>query len=431
MHRKSVYRKILIFLLCINIVVLLVFTYKELDNKIPDKIKILVGENENFDFNLPFQGDFISENAEVISVNNQKVPSNQIKLNLNKPFTLRLTKTGEYRINLKLFGFLNFKQVELGVINNMELLPSGNPIGIYVETDGVMVLGTGVINGLDGLNYEPALNKLKSGDYITAVNNKTIHNKEELINEIQNCNGKDLKIDVRRGEKDIQYSISPVKTADGEYKIGAWIRDNTQGIGTLTFITREGEFGALGHGITDVDTSLIMEINKGFVYSADIMTIIKGRQGVPGELIGLINQSEKNKIGNITKNTNQGIFGKISDDYNITVTSKKEYMPIGLKQEVELGPASILSCVDNEVKEYNIKIEKIDLNSSSPNKGMVIRITDEGLLSLTGGIVQGMSGSPILQKGKVIGAVTHVFIQDSTKGYGTFIENMINNLDEN
>lgn len=428
MHRKSVYRKILIFLLCINIAVLLFFTYKELDDKIPDKIKIMVGENEDFNFNLPFSGDFISEKVDVISVNNKTVPTNQIKLDLNKPFTIRSTQTGQYKINLKLFGFFNFKQVELGVIDTMELLPSGNPIGIYVETDGVMVLGTGVINAADGLNYEPALNKLKSGDYITSVNNKTIHNKGELIKEIQNCNGEDLKIDVRRDEKDIQYSISPVKTAGGEYKIGAWIRDNTQGIGTLTFVTQEGEFGALGHGITDIDTSLIMEINRGFVYSADIMTIIKGRQGAPGELIGLIDQSEKNKIGNIIKNTNQGIFGNVSNNYKMV--GKKGYMPVGLKQEVKLGPATILSCVNNEIKEYDIEVEKIDMNSSSPNKGMVIRITDDELLSLTGGIVQGMSGSPILQNGKIIGAVTHVFIQDSTKGYGTFIENMINNLED-
>jgi stage IV sporulation protein B len=428
MHRKSVYRKILIFILCINIAVLLFFTYKQIDDRIPDKIKIMVGENEDFNFNLPFQGHFVSDNVDVISVNNKTVPTDQIKLDLNKPFSLKSTKTGQYKINLKLFGFLNFKQVELGVINTSELLPIGSPIGIYVETDGVMVLGTGVINAADGLNYEPALNKLKSGDYITSINNKTIRNKEELIKEIQGSDGKDIKVDVRRDEKDVQYSLSPVKTADGEYKIGAWIRDNTQGIGTLTFVTQNGEFGALGHGITDIDTSLIMEINRGFLYSADIMTIVKGRKDAPGELIGLINQNEKSKIGNIVKNTNQGIFGTISNNNNLV--SKKGYMPIGLKQEIKVGPATILSCVNNEVKEYKIEIEKIDINSSSPNKGMVIRIVDDDLINLTGGIVQGMSGSPILQNGKIIGAVTHVFIQDSTKGYGTFIENMINNLEE-
>ena len=431
MSRKSVYRKILILVFCINLVALLYFTYRELDNSIPDTIRIMVGKDEAFDFNLPIEGNLTAseEDIGVISVNNKKVPTSQIKLDLNKPFSLKSSETGKYVINLKLFGFLTFKQVELGVIDTQELIPCGNPIGIYVETDGVMVLGTGVINGEDGLNYEPALNKLKTGDYITGINDSPIRNKEDLIKAIQECEGKDLKINIRRENKTTHFVLKPIKTADGEYKIGAWIRDNTQGIGTLTFITPKGDFGALGHGITDIDTSLIMEIERGYLYSADIMTIVKGKNGVPGELIGLINQNEGDKIGDINKNTSQGIFGTVSNNY-VTANHLKA-LPVGLKQEIEIGPATILSCVDNEVKEYKIQIEKIDLNSQSPNKGMVIKITDEKLLEMTGGIVQGMSGSPIIQNGKIIGAVTHVFIQDSTKGYGTFIENMINNLEDN
>lgn len=429
MHRKKIYRKILILALCLNLLVLLFFTYKELDDSIPDSIKIIVGEDENFNFNLPFEGSISGEDIDVISVNNKSVPSDLIKLNLNKPFSIKSDQKGSYTIQLKLFGFLNFKEVKVGVIDKMELVPSGKPIGIYIETNGVMVLGTGVISGEDGLNYEPALNKLRTGDYITAVNDKSITTKEELIAQIQNCEGKDIKFTVRRDKVLTQYMVSPVKTSDGDYKVGAWIRDNTQGIGTLTFISGDGQFGALGHGITDVDTSLIMEIEKGILYNADIMTIVKGREGVPGELIGLINQSDSDKIGEITKNTNQGIFGSINGNY-VTANDYKS-LPVGLKQEIKLGSATILSSVDNNIKEYSIQIEKIDLNSSSPNKGMVIKITDDELINKTGGIVQGMSGSPIIQNGKIIGAVTHVFIQDSTKGYGTFIENMINNLEEN
>ncbi|MFV0344172.1 MAG: SpoIVB peptidase [Anaerocolumna sp.] len=429
MHRKAVYRKILILALCINMIVLLFFTYKELDDSIPDSIKIIVGEDEDFNFNLPMEGSISGGDINVISVNNKTVPSDLIKLNLNRPFSIKSDQKGSYTIQIKLFGFLNFKEVKVGVIDKIDLIPSGSPIGIYIETNGVMVLGTGVINGEDGLNYEPALNKLRTGDYITAVNDMKITTKEELIEQIQKCEGKDIKFTVRRNDIFTQYMVTPVKSSDGDYKVGAWIRDNTQGIGTLTFTTPDGQFGALGHGITDVDTSLIMEIEKGFLYNADIMTIVKGKEGVPGELIGLINQNETNKIGDITKNTNQGIFGKINSNYVTAVSD--ESMPVGLKQEVEIGPATILSSVDNEIAEYTIEIEKIDLNSSSPNKGMVIKITDSDLISKTGGIVQGMSGSPIIQNGKLIGAVTHVFIQDSTKGYGTFIENMINNLEDN
>lgn len=428
MHRKSVYRKILILILCINIVVLIYFTYRYIDNSIPDSIKIMVGEDEQFDFNLPMEGSVTYGDVDVLSVNNKQVPEGLIKLNLSEPFTIKSSATGDYKIHLKLFGFLDFKEVSLGVIDQKELIPCGNPIGIYIETNGVMVLGTGVINGADGLNYEPSLNKLKTGDYITQINDEVIHNKEELIEEIQHCDGKDIKVTLRRDDKTTEYKITPVKTADGEYKIGAWIRDNTQGIGTLTFITKDGQFGALGHGITDIDTSLLMEIERGYLYNADIMTIIKGKQGVPGELIGLISQNEEDKIGDIVKNTNQGIFGAIGG--NFVRASAYDAMPVGLKQEIKLGPATILSCVENEVKEYTINIDKIDLNSQSPNKGMVISITDSALIEKTGGIVQGMSGSPIIQNGKIIGAVTHVFIQDSTKGYGTFIENMLNNLED-
>lgn len=429
MHRKSVYKKILILVLCINIITLLYFTYRYIDNSVPDSIKIMVGENEEFNFGLPMEGKVTAGDVDVLSVNNKTVPKELIKLNLNKPFTLKSSSKGSYKIHLKLFGFLDFKEVTLGVIDQKELIPCGNPIGIYIETNGVMVLGTGVINGEDGLNYEPSLNKLKTGDYITKINDAVIHNKEELIEEIQHCDGKDIKVTLRRDDKTTEYKVTPVKTADGEYKIGAWIRDNTQGIGTLTFITKDGQFGALGHGITDIDTSLLMEIERGYLYNADIMTIVKGKQGVPGELIGLINQDDSNKIGDIVKNTNQGIFGKIGSGF--VKANENDAIPVGLKQEIKLGPATILSCVENQVKEYSINIDKIDINSQSPNKGMVISITDHTLLEKTGGIVQGMSGSPIIQNGKIIGAVTHVFIQDSAKGYGTFIENMINNLDGN
>lgn len=430
--RKSTYRLLLFILICINLVGIFVYSYIKLDKTIPDNIRILVGEKENFNFKLPISADFVEDNVGVLQIDNKMVSANEIKLDLNKPFTLHSSNTGNYKINLKLFGFLSFKQIELGVIDTLEVIPSGNSIGIYIETDGVMVLGTGVVTGADGLNYEPSLNKLKSGDYILAINQKQVHSKEEVMEEIGRMNAKDnqdgkLNIRIRRNKEELDYMIEPVKTASGEYKIGAWIRDNTQGIGTLTFITTDGKFGALGHGITDVDTSLIMEMEEGSIYKADIMTIVKGKKGTPGELIGAISQNEKFRLGSIKKNTELGIYGEVKTDVLDTISAP---IPIGLKQEVEYGPATILSCVDNTVKEYNILIEKIDINSSSLNKGMVIHIVDNELIEKTGGIVQGMSGSPIIQNGKIIGAVTHVFIQDSTKGYGTFIENMIYTLEK-
>jgi len=427
MRSKRIYRRLMISLFMLNIITVGGYFYYYIEKSIPDEIKIMVGIQESFDFGMPVEGKIKTEDIGVISVNDLRVPSNQIKIDFNRPFTLQSSQTGTYDVVLKLFGLIDFKKISLDVIDTTELIPCGNPIGIYVETDGILVLGSGRITGEDGLNYEPVNNKLKSGDYILAVNGKTLSRKNELIEEIQNCNGKDITLLVRRNNEKITVRVTPVKTSSGSYKIGAWIRDNTQGIGTLTFITADGQFGALGHGITDIDTGVLMNIKAGSIYRAEIMSIIKGKEGEPGELIGMIRQSDRHRLGAITSNTMQGIFGRIGKGYEDSLGQKP--LRIGLKQEVTKGKAKILCTVDNKVEEFDIVIESIDISNSNQSKGIVLRITDERLLEKTGGIVQGMSGSPIIQNDKIIGAVTHVFIQDSTKGYGTFIENMVNNLE--
>jgi stage IV sporulation protein B len=427
MRSKRIYKRLMISLFMLNILTVGIYFYYYIEKSIPNEIKIVVGTQENFDFNMPLEAKINTEDMGVISVNDLRVPSNQINIDLNRPFTLQSSQTGTYDVSLKLFGLFNFKKISLDVIDTTELIPCGNPIGIYVETDGILVLGSGRITGEDGLNYEPVNNKLKSGDYILQVNGKALSKKKELINEIQNCNGKDITLLIRRNNERITVRVTPVKTSSGSYKIGAWIRDNTQGIGTLTFITADGQFGALGHGITDIDTGLLMDIKAGSIYRAEIMSIIKGKEGEPGELIGMIRQSDRHKIGVITNNTFQGIFGSIGKDYEDSLGLKP--LKIGLKQEVSKGKAKILCTVNDKIEEYEIVIESIDISNSNHSKGIVLRITDDRLLGKTGGIVQGMSGSPIIQNNKIIGAVTHVFIQDSTKGYGTFIENMVNNLE--
>lgn len=427
MRSKRIYRRLMVSLFMLNIITVGVYFYYYIEKNIPDEIKIMVGIQESFDFGMPVEGKIETGDIGVISVNDLRVPSNQIKIDFNRPFTLHSSQTGTYDVVLKLFGLIDFKKISLDVIDTTELIPCGNPIGIYVETDGILVLGSGRITGEDGLNYEPVNNKLKSGDYILAVNGKMLSRKNELIEEIQNCNGKDITLLVRRNNEKITVRVTPVKTSRGSYKIGAWIRDNTQGIGTLTFITADGQFGALGHGITDIDTGVLMNIKAGSIYRAEIMSIIKGKEGEPGELIGMIRQSDRHRLGAITNNTMQGIFGKIGKGYEDNLGQKP--LRIGLKQEVTRGKAKILCTVDDKVEEFDIVIESIDISNSNQSKGIVLRITDERLLEKTGGIVQGMSGSPIIQNDKIIGAVTHVFIQDSTKGYGTFIENMVNNLE--
>ena len=427
MRSRRRYRRFLIYLFILNIFLIAFFIYYTIDKSIPDEIKILVDTEESFDFGIPMKGNIFTEDIGVIQVNDLSVPTDQIRVNLNEPFTLESSRAGTYNMDLKLFGWINFKRVSLDVIESIELIPCGNPIGIYVETDGILVLGSGRITGLDGLNYEPTRDKLKSGDYILAINGVEVDRKNDFVDLIQECNGKEITLLVRRNNEQITVRVSPIKTASGSYKIGAWIRDNTQGIGTLTFISTDGQFGALGHGITDIDTGLLMDVKQGSIYTAEIMSIIKGKEGEPGELIGMIRQSEKYKIGRISNNTYQGIFGKIGYEFDEDLDMKP--FEIGLKQEVQKGKAYIRCNVDDKVTDYEINIESVDISNSNHSKGIVLRITDPRLLELTGGIVQGMSGSPIIQNNKIIGAVTHVFIQDSTKGYGTFIENMVNNLE--
>ncbi len=427
MRSRRRYRRILIYVFCLNIIAIAGLTYYHIERSIPDEIKILVDTQQKFDFNMPVEANITTGDIGTISVNDLRVPSNEIEFDMNRPFTLESSETGSYNISLKLFGLFNFKNISLDVIDTAELIPCGTPIGIYIETDGILVLGNGRITGEDGLNYEPISNKLKSGDYILAINGKSVSEKNELIKEIQKSNGQDINLLIRRNDENMSVKITPVKTASGSYKIGAWIRDNTQGIGTLTFISPDGHFGALGHGITDIDTGLLMEIRDGTIYQAEIMSIVKGKEGEPGELIGMIRQQDRYKIGEITENTYQGIFGNVDRRYSGLENMKP--LKIGLKQEVKKGKAYVRCMVDDKVSDYEIEIENVDMGNSNHSKGLVIRITDERLLNATGGIVQGMSGSPIIQNNKIIGAVTHVFIQDSTKGYGTFIENMVNNLE--
>ena len=427
MKRKKIYRRILISFFLLNLAAIIFFIIYNIEKNIPNEIKIVVDREESFSFNMPLMGNIETEDIGVISVNDTRVPSNQIDIDLNEPFTISSSQIGEYSINLKLFGLINYKNISLDVIDQVELIPCGTPIGISVETDGILVLGNNEIKGADGLYYEPSYNKLKSGDYILSINNKKVMQKEQLIEEIQKSQGNDIRLTIRRNGEIISTRITPIKTASDIYQIGTWIRDDTQGIGTLTFISTHGHFGALGHGITDIDTGRLMEIGNGSIYDAQIISIVKGKEGEPGEIIGMIRQNEKNRIGSITDNTSQGIFGDVNRKYRL----KEEFEPlkIGFKQEVKMGKAYIRCMVGGTIDNYEIEIQKIDMSNSNHSKGLVIKITDENLLKLTGGIVQGMSGSPIIQNNKIIGAVTHVFIQDSTKGYGTFIENMVNKLE--
>lgn len=319
------------------------------------------------------------------------------------------------------------REVSTEAVSGKLLIPGGMPVGIYMETDGVMVLGTEKIRGVDGLNYEPADKVIRAGDYITEMNGIEINNKKELLRQVSNLTADDVVIQIRRQNELIDVKLKPVQCDVEEYKLGIWVRDNTQGLGTITFLDEKSRYGALGHGIHDVDTNKLLNLSKGRLYGTSIRAIQKGRDGVPGGMEGIIIYNNYNILGSITKNTEAGIYGRLDKIDGLFDSS--EAMEAASAEEIEKGPATIRCAASGVVREYEIRITKIDVHEKEINKGIEIEITDQELLELTGGIVQGMSGSPIIQNGKIVGAVTHVFVQNAKKGYGIFIENMLKNVE--
>lgn len=428
---KKNYRKCLVIVLVGAVCALLGFGYRSLVTRVPDRILLIANKEEKFDFGLPLEAEVqIGEvsQAGTFFFNNQKLTQDELRINLNDSFSVQGNQSGSYSVVVRLFGRFTMKQSVLDVIESVDIIPLGVPIGIVAKTDGVLVLGTGNLTDAYGNAYEPdAL--VKTGDYITEVEHQPICGKDELIAKIQTCERDEAELTVRRGEECLTVKLPIVDTASKDKKIGIWVRDDTQGIGTLTYITSDGKFGALGHGITDVDTGVLMEFADGTIYTAEITSIVKGKSGEPGELSGVIHQGDRARLGTMDENTSQGIYGELTAEPELfqcmfAIEELTAY-EIGFRNQVREGAATILCTVDGQPKEYNIEIEKIKSNVESVTKSLVIRITDEELLSMTGGIVQGLSGSPIIQDGKLIGAVTHVLVNDPTRGYGIFIENML------
>lgn len=398
MNRKKKYRRFVLWCLALDLLVMGYMGYSCLDRKIPDEI-------------------YVSEKG-----------GQNVEELLKRPFltfdeAVPVSGNGSYLLPCRLLGVIPFKQIKVTPEVQRSIFVSGSTVGMYMETDGVLIIDTGEILSEGGETKEPAKNIVKPGDYIVALNDEKISRKKDLIDDLKKLEGEEVILDVVRNGETVPVSITPAKDKQGEYKLGIWVRDNTQGIGTLTFVDEKGNYGALGHGISDVDTGELLEIQNGALYQAQILGIQKGAKGSPGELSGLIRYEQGKIIGSIETNSKNGIYGHFTGDRKSPISLKK--MPVGYKQEVTEGEASILCCVEDEVKEYQAEITKIDMNHSDTNKSFVIRVTDPKLLSITGGIVQSMSGSPVLQNGKIIGAVTHVFVQDSTSGYGIFIENMM------
>lgn len=300
--------------------------------------------------------------------------------------------------------------ISVNAVPNMMVLPMGNAIGVKIYSKGVLVIGTSEIEGIDGNSHEPYKStKLKGGDVILKINNEIIENIEQLINSVNNSYGAEVEVMYKRDKKVYTEKITPVKSLDdGKYKLGLWVRDGTTGIGTLTFYVPDRKsYGALGHGISDVDLKTILPLENGTLNEASVLSVTKGVKSVPGEIRGIINSSYS--LGNIVKNNEFGIYGKIINDNYIS--KKTNLIPVASRMETKIGKATILCTVEgNTPKEYDIEIQKMYNFSGKSTKSMIIKVIDQELLAKTGGIVQGMSGSPIIQNGKFVGAITHVIV---------------------
>lgn len=402
----KLYKKIIIVLL-----LLIIFIYVCNISLLPSNYIIMQGENLNI---FTIIGLSIKEKS-----NSQTL---QTASNINKT---KVNEIGKINLSLNLFNTFSIKDINVNVVSKTKVIPMGNAIGMKLYTDGVLVVGMSEIEG-----KKPYENSgIKEGDRIVQIDKNEISNTEQLMEAVNKCNGNEVSVKYIRDEKTITTSITPVKNGNNQYKIGLWVRDAAAGVGTLTFYEPSSEmFGTLGHGILDIDTSGLIKIANGELVTTNILSITKGKKGEPGEIRGSIESGYT--IGSITKNTNFGVFGKLNKTLYIN-TQKSDEIEVALRDEIKTEDAQIICELENGKKQYyNIKIQKVFTNNNKDNKSMLIKITDEKLLQKTGGIIQGMSGAPIIQNGKFIGAVTHVLVNDPTMGYGVFADIMLKQMKE-
>ena len=382
--------------------------------QIPDTIYIEPYSDGSIEVRLPFVGTISEKDGKTVK---------EASVNLMSPLIINSAENASYSLDVKLFGVFKIKEIDVYVKECEKVIACGTSIGIHIQTEGVMVVDIGEITTTGG-NYEaPCKGIIAIGDYITAVNGIEVTSKSELVNEIQKYTSGYIVFDIRRDGEPIKVKVKPVLDKNGNYKIGAWVRDDCQGLGTLTYITEDDEFGALGHAISDGASGKIVELESGKIYTARIWSIVKGQNGNPGEVIGSINYSTKTCLGEIDTNNSLGIYGKSYE--NIYDYIERDYMSIAYKQDIEIGKAYVRTYVNGDVEDYEIQITDVSYSDKNTNKGIIFTVTDPELMEITNGIVQGMSGSPIIQNDRVVGAVTHVFVDEPERGYGIFIETML------
>lgn len=330
----------------------------------------------------------------------------------------------EFIINYKLFNLFNIKKLKVNVVEPDRYFAGGDSLGFSLQSKGVILIGGNYILSEKGIEKPFENSGLKSGDILTHINDEEINNVQDITKVLENYSGGEIDIKINRNGNILNTKIKPsLDKFTNTYKLGLWIKEDAVGIGTLTFVNATTKrFGSLGHSINDSETNESIKVSGGNIYKSKILGVKKGESGRAGELIGTFNR--QSVTGSVDKNCEYGVYGFVDDVETYTIN--KTSIDIGGRLSAIPGKAQIYSCLDGEnIETFDIEIIKTNFQSSCNEKSMVIRVTDEDLIERTGGIVQGMSGSPIIQNGKLIGAVTHVFVNDPTKGFGIYIDWML------
>lgn len=401
---RKIYKNCLITSILIALLVIVVSGILYVNNHLPNTIFVNSNQTTKYDFSIPVSLDVSNEN----------------NISFTGKNNIYSGEKGDYNGKYKLFGLFTVKDAKVKVIDKTYVYPVGLPIGLYLKTQGVMIIDAGKIEDKNGKEVSPAKGKVYAGEYIVKFNNERISNKAQLLYLIDKNEKEKVSLTIK-SEVGIRTTvIQPVEAKNGEYMLGIWVRDDSQGIGSMSFICGD-KYYALGHGISDIDTGKLLSSHKGSIYNANIWGVKKGKKGTPGGLCGSIEYNKENIIGNILSNSNSGIYGIMKKPVYKEYPIKK--MELALNNEIRKGKAKIQFIMNHQVKQFDIEI--IEIHKNNKEKNMVIKIVDKELLEKTNGIVQGMSGCPIIQNNKVIGAVTHVMVNDPTKGYGIFAEHMI------
>ena len=392
---------------------IIIYVYTLLIESIPNELVIFEGENISMKTLLGITIKDKNNQTIEVSSNNGNSLSNE---------------TGKKSLEVSLFNNILLKNVDVSVLPKATVIPVGKIAGLKLHTNGVLVVGMSEIEGQDKKRHKPYENTgIEEGDTIIKINETEIESTNQLIETVNLSKGNSIQVKFIHEEETKECSITPVQTSSNEYKLGLWVRDSAAGVGTVTFYEPSTKsFGALGHGITDMDTEQLINISSGEFITTKILNVVKGESGNPGRIQGTID-NQKN-IGIISKNTKFGVYGKVDNLSSLKIDTSKE-MEVALRDEIKTGKATIMCSVENDkIEEYEIEIEKIYKENNYDNKSMLIKITDKRLLDKTGGIIQGMSGSPIIQNGKFVGAVTHVLVNNPTEGYGVFGDIMIKEM---